>query len=96
MALNIKKAIKSHGMEVRQVAAKMGITPTALSQHINGKMYQGRRVAPNPSLDILQRIANAIGCNVVDLFDDYEEKTAENTNQLTCPHCGKEIHIELK
>lgn len=96
MALNIKKAIKSHGMEVRQVAAKMGITPTALSQHINGKMYQGRRVAPNPSLDILQRIANAIGCNVVDLFDDYEEKTAENTNPLTCPHCGKEIHIELK
>ena len=26
MALNIKKAIKDHGLEVRQVAEKMGIT----------------------------------------------------------------------
>lgn len=91
MALNIKQAIKSHGMEVRQVAAKMGITPTALSQHINGKMYQGRRVAPNPSLDILQRIADAIGCDIADLFDDCKKQ--EQTPTLTCPYCGKPIKL---
>lgn len=90
MGLNIKKAIKDSGMEVRQVAAKMGITPTALSQHINGKMYQGRRVPPNPSLEILTRIADAIGCDVVDLFDD--EKTQPT---LTCPHCGKPINVRI-
>ena len=69
MGLDIKKAIKFHGLEVREVASRMGITPTALSQHINGKIYKGKRVSANPSLDILQRIADAVGCDVVDLFE---------------------------
>lgn len=69
MGLNIKAAIKAHGLEVREIASRMGITPTALSQHINGKMYKGQRVQANPSLDILQRIADAIGCEVIELFD---------------------------
>lgn len=34
----------------------MGITPVGLSQHING----------NPSVEVLERIAAAIGCNVGD------------------------------
>ena len=73
MALNIKQAIKSHGLEVRQIAERMGITPTALSQHINGKMYKGKRVAPNPSVDVLQRIAAAIGCDISELFDQVDK-----------------------
>jgi transcriptional regulator with XRE-family HTH domain len=89
MALNIKRAIKEHGLEVRQVAAKMGITPTALSQQINGKMYKGKRVDSNPSVDVLTRIANAIGCDVVELFEPV--KTEERQNTITCPHCGKKI-----
>ena len=88
MALNIKRAIKEHGLEVRQVAAKMGITPTALSQQINGKMYKGRRVDSNPSVDVLTRIANAIGCDVVELFDPVK---TDDPNTITCPHCGKKI-----
>ena len=87
MALNIKRAIKEHGLEVRQVAAKMGITPTALSQQINGKMYKGRRVDSNPSVDVLTRIAMAIGCDVVELFDPVKQ----DSNTITCPHCGKKI-----
>lgn len=93
MALNIKKAIKDHGLEVRQVAEKMGITPTALSQHLNGKMYKGKRVNPNPSVDILQRIANAIGCDVVELFDPIERGSSPT---IICPNCGKEITIKVE
>lgn len=93
MALNIKKAIKDHGLEVRQVAEKMGITPTALSQHLNGKMYKGKRVNPNPSVDILQRIADAIGCDVVELFDPIENGKSPTT---ICPNCGKEITIKVE
>lgn len=89
MGLNIKKAIKEHGLEVRQVASKMGITPTALSQQINGKIYKGRRVNSNPSVDVLTRIANAIGCDVVELFDQPEREETPNT--IICPHCGKKI-----
>lgn len=88
MALNIKRAIKEHGLEVRQVAAKMGITPTALSQQINGKMYKGKRVESNPSVDVLTRIAKAIGCDVVELFDPVQQ---QEPNTIVCPHCGKKI-----
>ena len=59
MGLNIKQAIKTRGLEVREIAARMGISPTGLSQHING----------NPSVDTLQRIADAIGCDISELFD---------------------------
>ena len=93
MGLNIKKAIKDHNLEVKQVAGRMGISATALSQHLNGKMYKGRRVNPNPSLDVLQRIADAIGCDVVELFEPVSEQVVE---QNLCPHCGKPIKIELK
>lgn len=69
MGLNIKKAIKERGLEVREVAQRMGITPTGLSQHING----------NPTIEVLNRIAEAIGCEVSELFDcppDPDELTA--------------------
>ena len=90
MSLDIKAAIKSNGLEVKDVAERMGITPTALSQHINGKMYKGCRVAPNPSVDVLQRIAKAIGCDIVDLF------TRPKSSPFVCPHCGKPLDIEIK
>lgn len=88
-------------MEVREVAAKMGITPTALAQHINGKIYKGRRIPANPSLATLQRIANIIGVDIAELFDPPNGNEIGKTgneigktgNKNICPHCGKEIHI---
>ena len=80
MALNIKKTIKDRGLEVREVAHRMGITPTGLSQHING----------NPSVEVLERIAKAIGCDVSELFDPV------GNTKIVCPHCGKEIHIKVE
>lgn len=82
MGLNIKKTIKDYGLEVREVAKRMEISPTGLSQHING----------NPSVEVLQRIADAIGCDVSELF----EQPKSNTASLTCPHCGKSIEIGIK
>ncbi|WP_298047343.1 helix-turn-helix transcriptional regulator [uncultured Bacteroides sp.] len=82
MGLNIKKAIKEHGLEVREVAKRMEITPTGLSQHING----------NPSVEVLERIANAIGCDISELFD----QPKNNTTGITCPHCGKNINIKVE
>lgn len=78
MGLNIKKAIKDHGLEVREVAKQMDITPTGLSQHING----------NPSVEVLERIATAIGCDISDLFEQPKQ------NIITCPHCNGKIKIE--
>lgn len=77
--LIIKEAIKKYGTTVTEVASKMGITRITLSTHING----------NPSAEILLRIADAIGCDVKELF--YSEK--EN-NTITCPKCGARFKLE--
>ena len=82
MGLNIKKAIKSKGLEVREVAKRMGITPTGLSQHING----------NPSIEVLYRISEAVGCDVSELF----EQPKKDNLSITCPHCGKDIEIKVE
>lgn len=82
MGLNIKKAIKEHGLEVREVAKRMDISATGLSQHING----------NPSVEVLERIANAIDCDISELF----EQPKKDGLSLTCPHCGKEINIKVE
>lgn len=80
MALDIKRVIKKKGLTVQGVADNMGITRVGLSQHING----------NPSVDVLERIAKAIGCDVADFFEKPKEPT------FFCPHCGKEIHIKIE
>lgn len=79
MALDIKRVIKSKGLTVQEVADNMGITRIGLSQHING----------NPSVDVLERIAKAIGCDVADFFEKRQEPT------FVCPHCGRELHINI-
>lgn len=82
MGLNIKGAIKKHGLEVKEVARRMDITPTGLSQHING----------NPSVEVLQRIADAVGCDISELF----EQSKKDTVTLICPHCGKNIDLKFE
>lgn len=82
MSLNIKKAIKENGLEVREVARRMNITPTGLSQHING----------NPSVEVLERIAEAIGCDVSELFEQPRKVGAS----ITCPNCGKCVNIKVE
>lgn len=81
MALNIRKAITDRGLEVKEVARRMNITNVTLSRHING----------NPSVEILTRIADAIGCDVTDLFDTHQTHSG---NTFTCPNCGAVLKIE--
>ena len=77
-AMDIKRVIKANGLTVKEVAERMGITSVGLSQHING----------NPSVEVLERIAAAVGCKVGGVF------APQPTNTITCPHCGKPIKVE--
>ncbi len=88
--MNIKKAIKDNGWTLDQLANEMtnrkgekGISQSSVSQIING----------NPTLDKLQEIANIIGISVSELV---REEGESPVTSLTCPHCGKEIKIEVK
>lgn len=82
MPLRIKEVIKERGTTVQDLAKLMGITRVGLSQHING----------NPSVEVLERIASALGCPVTELF------VQPNGSKLsiTCPHCGKNITIKVE
>ena len=59
MALNIKAAIAARGLTATQVAKRMGISTSTLSAMIN----------ENPTLSSLERIAEALRCDVAELFD---------------------------
>lgn len=67
MSLRIKEIIKTKGTSVQDLAEKMGISRVGLSQHING----------NPSVEVLERIAEALGVEVSELF------TSSNKEELT-------------
>ncbi len=59
MALNIKAAIAARGLTATQVAKRMGIGLPTLSAMMN----------ENPTLSSLERIAEALHCDVAELFD---------------------------
>lgn len=59
MALNIKAAIELRGKTMTWVAKRMQVKLPTLSEMISG----------NPTVDTLERIADALHCDVAELFD---------------------------
>ncbi len=55
----IREILKEKGISIKELAGGMGITPSAVSQILAN---------PNPSIQQLERIANVIGIDVMDLF----------------------------
>ena len=74
--LRIKELLAERNMTQVDLANKLGVTKVTLNQNLTRN---------NWTLGKLEEIADAIGCRVVDLFD--------NTYTITCPKCGEEINI---
>ena len=74
--LRIKELLQERNMTQAELADKLGISRMTLNQNLYRNTF---------SLAKLEEIAAAIGCRVVDLFD--------NTYTITCPDCGKQINI---
>ena len=55
----VREILKEKGVSIKELAARMGITSSAVSQLLSN---------PHPSIQQLDRIANAIGVDVMDLF----------------------------
>ena len=90
MLMRIKELIKEKGFNSeREFADKNGITHrSGLRQNVSA----GKPVIPT-TLEILQRIADAIGGDVVELFDPIENGKSPT---IICPNCGKEITIKVE
>lgn len=61
--LRIKEILKSKNITQTELAEKLGITQVALSKTLNG----------NPTVETLQKIADALGVHVSDLFTPDDE-----------------------
>ena len=83
MDIDIKSAAKLRGVTILELANRLGVSRQT------GHYYceQGDK---NP-LAQLERIAAALGVQVVDLF----ERPADESPTGVCPHCGKPIRIHL-
>jgi transcriptional regulator with XRE-family HTH domain len=90
MSLRIKELIKEKGLSVQELADRMGISRVGLSQHING----------NPSVEVIGRIAEALGVEMYELFKSkseiVEEITEETRNTIRCPKCGARFVLDEK
>nr|DAY60143.1 MAG TPA: helix-turn-helix domain protein [Caudoviricetes sp.] len=83
MELRIKDVLKEKRVTVVSLAGMIGITQPNMSNIVNGKS--------TPSLETLEKIANALGIDITELF----EQPKTDTVSLTCPHCGKNINIKV-
>lgn len=80
--LRVKEIAKEKGITMQVLAKRMGITPPGLSMLLNR----------NLTLQKLNDIAEALEVPITDLF----ETSKSNTANIVCPHCRKDIKIEVK
>jgi len=81
MNLRVKDLCKQQGITLSDLADRMNMKRESLSRAING----------NPTLESLEKIAFALGVEIVDLFDQGIDKTV-----VVCPNCGKQITLCIK
>ena len=72
MELRIKDVCREKGITQKELAGLLGVSEMTLSRASKG----------NTSLDLLDRMAVALGVSVPELF------APQPTNTITCPHCG--------
>ena len=84
--MRVKAILKDKQMTLNDLAQKLGVSRQALYLQINN----------NPRISTLQRIADALGVPVGQLFDQAPQPTnADNNTTITCPHCGEKLVINL-
>lgn len=84
--MRIKQAIKESGSSVGELAQKMGVSRQTISRQINGA---------NITVETVQKIADALGVPVGQLFDQTPQAKTEEHHTITCPHCGEKLVINL-
>ena len=84
----IKESAKRHNVLLQDIASRMGISVIGLSKHANG----------NPSVAVLERIAEAIGdgCTAAELVTPPDIWQSQSAPVLRCPHCGAKLSVDIK
>ena len=77
MELRIKELIKEKGTTIQNIADLIGVNRVTLSNSING----------NPTLETLEKIANALDVPVTELFDKSSDEV------VGAVRIGKDTHV---
>ena len=77
MELRIKELIKEKGTTIQNIADLIGVNRVTLSNSING----------NPTLETLEKIANALGVPVAEPFDKSSDEV------VGAVRIGKDTHV---
>lgn len=89
MEHRIKELIKKKGYTQQEFADLLGMSRVGLAQIVNGK----------PSYPTLEKIAIALNVPMWQLFatpEEVQEKPQSDVISITCPHCKKQIEIDIK
>lgn len=85
----ISKVIRQHGFTIEQVAQKLGLQRGSLANMIGG----------NPTVETLQKIADAIGASRSEFFSDevgdVPRPEREPLMQQTIEHGGRQLRITI-
>lgn len=76
--LRIKEIAKSRGLTLEQLAEKLGIRRTSLSQALTRNVF---------GIEKLSEIADVLDVEIPELFE------ASQPSSMKCPHCGKPINV---
>lgn len=84
----IKEVAASYGLRLNDLMKRMGYaSQPSFSRTIN-----------NPEtikVGSLLKFADAIGCDVAELFQDPSTPAGNGKTVISCPHCGKPIQINI-
>lgn len=79
--IRIKELCKEKGITQKDLAGKLGVTDISLNKTLRGEY---------PQLQTLEKIAEALEVEIVDLF---ENSKAIN---LKCPNCGYDLNVKIE
>ena len=88
MKLRIKEIMEGKGVTSVSLAEAVGIHKVSVSNIINGKI--------NPSAETLEKIAEALGVEMWELFASKEEIVNKDKNTICCPKCGARFVLDEK
>lgn len=79
--IKIKELCKEKGITQKNLAERLGVTDISLNKTLRGEY---------PQLQTLEKIATALGVEIVDLFE------SKKTSSLKCPNCGVDLNVKIE
>ena len=87
MGIRLKEVLSEKGITQKELAEKLGISVVGMSKIATG----------NPTVETLQKIADALNVGLWELFISKEEINQDSHEaECKCPHCGHSLKIRIE